>query len=224
MLRRWLVVVGSVFVVCVSLAAQMVSAESFMDLYLGAAFTQDHDATLSAFPGSLTVDVSFDTAFTFGGRFGYYFERLPWLGLGFDASYFAPDAKATFNNIFSFDNIDVTVVPLSFLVFFRVPGILPTSDIPHGRLQPYLAIGPSLFISNLEVNLQPGSASDTSLDIGLDARLGLGWRFDRNVGIFVEYRFSYASPEFEDTIQGVKVTADTDLTTHSALVGVSFHF
>src|SRR5919106_1131736 len=53
-----------------------------------------------------------------------------------------------------------------------------------------LYLGPALFISDVEVDLQPESGSDTSLDIGLDARAGLGWRFDRNIGIFVEYRFT----------------------------------
>lgn len=222
-LQRQLVV-SSVFVVCMSVVAPMVSAEWFMNVYLGAAFTQDEEATLSTLGDSLTTDVSFDTTVTFGGRYGHYFERLPWLGLAFDASLFMPNAEATLNNMFSSEKVDLTVVPLSFLVFLRAPGILPTSEIPHGRLQPYLAMGPALFISDVEVDLQPESGSDTSLDIGLDAPGGLGWRFDRNIGIFVEYRFTYISPEFEDTIQGVKVTAETDLMTHAALVGLSFRF
>jgi hypothetical protein len=207
MLRRALVVIGSVVAVCVGLAAPIASAESFADLYLGAAITE-----------------IFDTSFTLGGRVGHYFERLPWLGLAFDASFWQPDAELTVNGLGTLGEIDLTVVPLSALVFVRVPGLLPTAEVPRGRVQPYLALGPSLVISDADITFPPGVASDTSLDLGLDLRVGLGWRFTRTVGIFAEYRFSYVNSEFEDTVQGVQVSVDADLPTHHALVGVSLRF
>jgi hypothetical protein len=140
MLRRALVVLGSL-AVCVGLATGVAWAESFADLYLGAAITHDIDGVLIGPSGGLPVRGSFDTSLTVGGRLGHYFERLPWLGLAFDASFWLPDAKVTVNGLGTLDQIDLTVVPLSALMFVRVPGLLPTAEAPQGRVQPYLAVG-----------------------------------------------------------------------------------
>lgn len=63
-----------------------VSAEWFADLYIGPAFTQSETAG--------GVRYRFDNVFSGGGRAGYYFESIPWLGLGFDVSHYQPDGKA----------------------------------------------------------------------------------------------------------------------------------
>jgi len=56
----------------------------------------------------------------------------------------------------------------------RLP-LIKDKDFAHGRLQPYVGVGPSLFISRLSGDLgnRGGRASDTSLDVGADARGGV---------------------------------------------------
>jgi len=49
----------------------------------------------------------------------------------------------------------------------------PDKGFPHGRLQPYVAAGPGVFISRAKADfgdLGLGSESDTSVDIGVDVR------------------------------------------------------
>jgi hypothetical protein len=50
--------------------------------------------------------------------------------------------------------------------------------------------------------------------------VGLGWRVPQTLGLFTKYRFSYVSPAFEDTVQGVPFSVDTDLATDHELVRI----
>ena len=85
-----------------------VFAEGFIDLYLGAAVTRDSDVKATAFGVSETGRVEWDRSFTAGGRFGFWFESLDWLGLALDASFFKPDR-------------DITVIPVSALAMLPTP-------------------------------------------------------------------------------------------------------
>src|SRR5438093_11784280 len=96
--KRLLVTVV-VLLVASAVGAVPASAEWFGDLYLGGAFTQNDDLTakgsFNGTPFELTArDLRFDSSVTGGGRFGYWFEALPWLGLGLDVSYFAPNVSS----------------------------------------------------------------------------------------------------------------------------------
>jgi opacity protein-like surface antigen len=185
----------------VTLAPRFVRAEGVIDLYLGAAITQDEDVTARAGGAKVKDEADYDTSVSGGGRLGYWFTQYPWLGLSVGASYFAPEEEDT----------DIDVVPISFLLRLRYP---------EGKFHPYIGVGPALFYSNVDA----GDFSDDSLDVGLDANAGLSVDFYQNFAIFGEYRFTYFSPEYKDNISGVNVKLETDFYTHHLLVGVSFYF
>ena len=147
------------------------SAEWFADLYLGDAFTQSHDikirnnATATATVRPLDVNfqsVHFNSSVTGGGRAGYWFQSLPYLGLGLDVSHFQPDvdsqnvelhALGTDRSIpASFAGLDLSVTTLSFDLMLREP-LLKTPEFPTGRLQPYLTVGPAVFFARDDGNL-----------------------------------------------------------------------
>jgi hypothetical protein len=65
------------------------SAEGFADLYLGAAFTQSHDADVRVDGTKLTLtDRDFETSLLVGGRAGWWFGPF---GLNLDISWYRPD-------------------------------------------------------------------------------------------------------------------------------------
>jgi hypothetical protein len=200
-----------------------VSAENFFDLFIGAAITEDTDVTLQGSFGRVTASGRLDTAFAVGSRFGHLYEGLPWLGISIGGSYAAPDVKLSLESV-TFAGQELTVVPISIQALFRVPGLLKTDEVPHGRLQPYAAVGPALFISMLDARIGTQNFSDTSLDVGLDARVGLNWQFDRHIGLFTEYRYTYVEPSWEDVIQGSRNRLEATLHTHYALVEVSLRW
>jgi opacity protein-like surface antigen len=201
----------------------MASAELFMDLYLGGAFSHDADFTLTGDGLRITGDGDTDDSFTVGGRFGYWIETIPWLGIAFDASFFQPDLEDT----------DVTIIPLSLLLMARLQ-VLKSDNFPRGQFQYYVGVGPGMFISDIDADFvlvgpppfRPltSSFSDSSVDIGLDARAGLAWYLTKHWSVFAEYRFTYVEPDFKDDLFGFDLETDLDFKTHHALVGVSYHF
>lgn len=204
-------------------AVPQASAEWFADLYFGGGRTNSEDKgtlTLSGLGISVsateTIDVR-NSSYTAGGRFGYWFEGLPWLGAAFDASWFKPSETAY-------------TVPLSLLLMLRY-GLLTSPQFPSGQLQPYFGIGPGIFITRLK-NVPAGVDVEGSTDLGLDLRTGLAWLFARNWAIFAEYRFAHFRPEFTSTqtvnILGIPFTEtlkeEVTANSHFGILGISFRF
>ena len=205
---------AAVILASILMTVMPVYAEGFIDFYVGAAITRDSDQKVSTPGFSLTTTVEWDTSVTAGGRFGFWFESLEWVGLALDASFFRPDK-------------DITVFPVSALAMLRLP-LLKDKDkgFSHGRLQPYIAAGPGLFISRADGSFGTGlgSVSDTSVDLGVDVRGGLAFLITKNIAAFAEYRFTHVKPEFGFDIAGVKFKTETTLDTHHILGGVGFRF
>jgi opacity protein-like surface antigen len=124
------------------------------------------------------------------------------------------------------------IVPISFLLMLRLP-LLATTEIPKGRLQPYVGVGPSVFHQDASVDFRPelGKKVETgSWGVGLDTRVGLAWQFHRRVALFTEYRLTHmpisTDNEGKDTLGTIPATErlDTTLNTDHLLAGVSFRF
>ena len=221
----WLTVLAGYLAV----APSTVSAERFVDLYGGVAFTASDDVSAKSvnFPifGTVTTEsatrrVDFGSSPTMGIRGGYWLESVPWLGGAIDVSYFEADG----------DNVDITVVPLSFLLMLRWP-LLTSDEFPKGRLQPYLGIGLATFFADLTADFTPTvsqKVDDFAIEAGLDLRSGLAWQFHPRFALFGEYRFTHFSRELDPKPPflgfGTVEIVETTLSTHHFLGGVSFRF
>jgi len=186
-------------------------------LYFGGAMPQDGDVDAEAYPFGVTLTdsskVNYDNKFTFGGRFGYWSTDANWAGFALDISYLQLDASG----------INTDVIPVSALAMFRYPG---------KRLQPYIGVGPGIFFSDIDVDMQVSGEnkkfSDRNVDVGLDARAGLTWRVFKRIAVFGEYRFAYYKGNYDDNVSAAGTTAkvkiDTDVKVHNLLFGVSYNF
>lgn len=189
------------------------SAGWFVDLYMGAARTSDNDATATVRGVREAETVNFALSPTGGLRAGYWFENLPWLGVAFDASVFKPE-KYTL------------VAPLSGLIMLRY-FLLPSDAVPDGELQPYVAVGPGVFVMRAKSSLNstlPGTFSAASVDPGLDLRGGLAWQFHKNIAMFGEYRFTHVYAKFQENTPAQSTTLDTNINTSHFLFGLSYRF
>jgi opacity protein-like surface antigen len=198
----------------ISVSATAARAEGFVDLRVGGAFTDDGDVDISAFGTTFASgEADFDDSVTGGMRGGYWFESLPWLGLAADVSYFAPDSGSA----------DFDVIPVTPMLMLRVP-VRPTEEFPGGRLQPFVGVGPGIFISSIDDDAN--QYSDDALDVGVDLHAGLKFMATHNIGLFLEYRFTSFEADFSDTVPaaGVPVDVDVDFDTHHVGGGVAFHF
>jgi opacity protein-like surface antigen len=204
-------------------------AEGFIDIYGGWASTRDADVDLSISYSSLgfvsteshTEKVDFGSSYTLGVRAGGWFEKFPYVGIAGDLSYFKAENETA----------EIHVVPISLLLMLRYP-LFKSEKFRHGRLQPYVAIGPGFFISVFNADFRPtlpDTFSGTSFDVGLDLRAGLAWQFHKHLALFGEYRYTDFSIDLERTdilfgLAGTKETMKTHLTTNHFLVGVSYRF
>ena len=223
---------------CLVVAAPA-SAEWFGDLYLGGAFTAKHDVETN-FPTTgeqvTTLDVTFDKALAGGLRGGYWFPFALGplnLGAGLDISHFRPNIgrqTRTFCRHFcvsdQFDDLDLAVWVIGFDAMLRYP-LIKSPEFPNGRLQPYVTLGPAIFVAHAEDsrNFEPSNQSDTDASPGVKVGAGVAWQFTKNIAVFGEYRFTHFSPEFtfrDDVLGNAKLS--TDVNTHYLLVGVSFRF
>ena len=80
-----------------------------------------------------TNDASYNS---YDEQLGYWFEDIPWLGIASEAPLLQPDEQDQGTSIEADTNFD----PLSGFLLLRYP---------NGRLQPFVGIGPTLFVSDL---------------------------------------------------------------------------
>lgn len=136
---------------------------------------------------------------------------------------------------------------LAFMFAARY-GFLSDSEVPFGRLQPYIAVGPAILFASqqptkfntnittwsdgttlLGRSFKPGSRSGVFLALAVDA--GVRWMALKNVSIDVFFNYRYAQPSFEyiaaDYYTGFSATTFTLSPTYHILsgnVGVAYHF
>ena len=229
----------SAIVMGLSLTAAPASAEWFADVYAGQSLTLSNDVTVHS-PAGLSIyrDTEFERSLIFGGRFGRYLDRLPFLGLGLDGFRFTPTIGP---QQFQIDGcvpsggcgggqggtgrIDVTTIAVGPELLLRLP-LLKSEAAPWGALQPYLSAGVPVFVTTVtprntaQFRNQQG---DTSFSIGYKAGAGLAFQVVSNLMVFVEYRYTHAdvSVDLRDSALLKQTPFSFTLDTHSAVLGLS---
>jgi hypothetical protein len=126
-----------------------VSAELFVDAYVGPAFTEDGKFENGPAAPATT---KFDTVVSGGARLGYFFDAVPFIGFAIDGSHYQPDGKfGGGGRGFDFDS---RVTGLSFDLMGRLP-LMASNNFPNGQLQPYLTIGPGIYFSRIKITPTP---------------------------------------------------------------------
>jgi opacity protein-like surface antigen len=216
------------------------AAEWFADVYAGQSFTEPHDVKRDGrgVGRSTFRDVDFDTALSFGGRFGRYFDSFPFVGLAMDVFRFYPDIgpqSVHLEGCLSPDScgsgrggigsFNITETAVSVDLLLRLP-LIKRADAPNGLLQPYVAIGRPLVFTTVDprnTRLFRNHHSDTDLSFGYKAAGGLALQVYANLIVFAEYRFTQVATDvdLQDGASAAKTTLRTELNTQSALIGIS---
>ena len=224
-------------VIALLLAADRAAAQGYLDIYGGIAFTSDDELVTRVGGASLHDDVDFDPSGEVGIRGGMWFPDLPWLGIATDLSYLELDGPSSAVEhtvggvpVRTRDNVDIDLFPISVLLMLRTKlFVLPFG--PELGLQPYVGVGPGLFVSwvhddafRIGIGAAEESIDDTSYDLGLDTRAGLRLHLTRWVSLFAEYRFTYYEPDFADDVLGNEVDIEAQFATHHVVGGLGFQF
>ena len=194
----------------------------FSDLYIGAAVTTDATVTLDGVIQEESLLCGAECASTkspVGGiRVGWFSDRFPWLGAAADFTVFIQSRGIQ-------SPYEDSVMPISALLMLRAP-LVRSPEHPNGRAQPYLAIGPSLVLSYAK--LAEGLAAlgtarvetDTSVDPGLDARIGIRLVASSWISVILEYRATYFKPAWK--LSGR--TVQTSVWTNHFIIGLGIHY
>lgn len=219
-------------------------AEFVAELYGGGSFTSNADVEVTSNLGGPSIalqGVNFNTSWTAGGRFGYWFKEVGGLGafgMGLDVFAFQPEADrqtvqlsigGTDLGPFQMGSIKMSTVAIAFEVLrFRLH-LAKSDELPQGRVQPYLSVGPALFITETSTeNVFPANQSSTKASLGVKAGAGVNVHITPTWSLFADYRFTHFASEATfhtaPPLASSENRIKTDLNTHHVVGGVGFHF
>ncbi len=128
-------------------------------------------------------------------------------------------------------------------------GFFPDSEVPFGRLQPYVAVGPAVMFSSMKPkintffvggvvngfnasNFSPGNQGSTNIALAADA--GVRYMALKNVSIDISFKYRYAQPTYTfggrdaNNLNGFQGPATMKLNPvydlYSFQAGVAYHF
>jgi hypothetical protein len=121
-------------------------------------------------------------------------------------------------------------------------GFLQDSEVPFGRLQPYVAVGPAIMFTSLkpklnatmvpsgkaDLQMSPGNDADATIALAVDA--GIRYMCLKNVSIDLSFKYRYAQPSFsysgingaDGALASFKLNPTYNL--FSGQLGVAYHF
>lgn len=236
-------------------------AEFYIGGYLGPNFCANMDPAFdyyrTAWSGSnitflydtrTAKGVGADTSIIFGGKVGYWFTKesvfgwrcpswLKHLGFEVDVAYHRndwPQQNITvhpLNGQYTIEQ-DGWIVSVCWLFMFRY-GFLPDAEVPFGRLQPYLGIGPMIFVSNSSLKFSPPPQhtriQNPEVDLGFGLEAGLRYMVHKHVSLnmALKYRYCEAHYSTDDVIfdreqNYVEMRPTYNLI--SIILGAAYHF
>lgn len=215
------------------------SAEFQLDVYAGGALTQNVDLSFTGLGGNgSTGGMNVGNTFAFGGRVGYWFDSLPWLGFAVDAFQFSPTIPSQ-SVLGSFaglggvsgqaQSLNLTIQAVSFELKARLP-LLKGGAYPQGRLQPYVLAGPAIFFAELAdtSNFVVNNQSNSDTEVGVKAGAGVAFQIIPQIAVFGEYRFTHFSPSWNFTNSLTNPSSSfgvsTTINTSQFVIGLSFRF
>jgi opacity protein-like surface antigen len=183
--------------------------------------------------GNVTAsDVSPSAGVVGGAKFGYFFQSCPYLGVEAESNFTRNNLRGQSVSLspsvrgFSQGQVIPNFLSqwTSSLHLMGRYGFLPDQEVPFGRLQPYVGVGPGI--------LATITHNGYSVNPSLEVEAGIRYMMLKNVSAFVEYKYSAAwGVELDRTLienpnGGAVATGEPsfDVTNNKIVVGVAYHF
>lgn len=115
-------------------------------------------------------------------------------------------------------------VALTFL-FMAHYGFFPDSEIPTGRVNPYIGVGPGIVWSGFDAAKLFGNTGQMSAtNIALVVEPGIRWVCFKNVSIDTAFRYRYCAPSYSVSgVNGGEIDINS-LNQFTFLVRANYHF
>jgi opacity protein-like surface antigen len=197
------------------------STQTFNGLGLNGQFSGEFNAF---FQGGVKLGYWFTPQGTYAAS--WYPEWMKYFGFYTDVSYHALNHP---NNILyaagfplMTGNSSGYVWTWAFMFAARY-GFMQDNEVPFGRLQPYVAVGPAIFFSGQDYNFAGlTSGYNNSTDVGLAVEGGLRYFLARNVSMEATFKYRYFEPKYNFSPLGANIQPQTNL--FSGQFGLAYHF
>jgi hypothetical protein len=236
-MKKKLYVLGVATLVAAMLAMSGVAQSAmWVGAELGGNFNSANlDVTVGNFSGSTSVFIR--PSVIGGATIGYDFVNS---GFGAYAwpdwmKYFSFAMDLTYNRLQVY-SAGAALAPNSRLNGYEVAwtflfmahyGFMPDSEVPSGRINPYLGVGPAIvwsgadFTANLPNNARYTSNIGTNnMNVALIVEPGIRWMAMKNVSIDTAMRYRYSQPSWSDDFATLKLP----LHQFAFLVRANYHF
>lgn len=238
-----------VMMAALNLLPSLAQGEFYVGAYLGPSFASSIDpdfefhANRYVFATRTAPGVSVDPSLLVGGKIGYWFTKKSIFGLQMPSwlKYFGFEVDVSYQNL-SWPSQEVTIEPINLkqtlkmdgnaitvaFLFLARYGFYRDADVPLGRLQPYLGIGPAVVITNTKLNIGRDFRS-TEGDLGLAVETGLRYMIHPKISLNAAFRYRYLPThvDVDDTIfdQGSRYIAmRSTYQMFDLIFGVAYHF
>ncbi|TKB69573.1 MAG: porin family protein [Nitrospira sp.] len=228
MARRFIMTGLLALLIPIVLTTPQAYAETYVAGQLGMTFPQalsSGPVTQDGFAGLTVSEQSLKNSLMLGAKIGHYFSRAKWIGIESGLSFANPHIKEgniTLSNSNgsasgTFGGVHQRMIIWDMAtLMFRYPGY---------RLQPYIGIGPALFLAKLSgPDAPPGQSATT---IGLNAEGGVRYYMTRDLALFGEMQYHRARLGYISNDSDPNADPFGFRSTYSALtlsLGVSYHF
>jgi outer membrane protein W len=121
-------------------------------------------------------------------------------------------------------------------------GFFPDSEVPFGRLQPYVGVGPAVFFTSMKpklntqfintaitpvggVHMSPGNQGSTTIGLAVDT--GLRFMALKNVSIDLSFKYRYTQANYDFAGQdtsGINVAGNPTLLSNAATFKLEPHY
>jgi len=203
--------------------------EFFIGGFFGGSFVPGTDWTYQIAGQNITArNMAIDPGITGGIKLGYFLDSCPYFGVEAEGSIGnqsqpsqtvslnPPVAGRVATGRWTGQSLLVWTMALHLVGRY---GFLPDQEVPFGRLQPYVGIGPGLVVLYAE--------ADSAKNFGLEVEAGLRYMFTKHLGGFLEYKFS---KQWEVELESQQManmparTATFDFARHQVVAGLAYHF
>ena len=244
-MKKKMYVLGVAALVAAMLALSGVAQSAmWVGAELGGNFPLDTKANIDVGRFSATLDsIGIRPSVMGGAMIGYDFVNS---GFGAYAwpdwmKYFSFATDITYNkfNINGGQTVGVTINNINFgnavlpnraslkgyevcwtFLFMAHYGFLADSEVPTGRIVPYIGVGPAILWSGFENPVGNGGAN--AMNVALVVEPGIRWMALSNVSIDTAMRYRYAAPSY-DIANNVNVTL-SPLHQIAFLLRANYHF
>lgn len=215
--------------------------------YLPPADWQFTKGWASGIEGRTASNINYQPGIQGGIKFGRYFDTLPWLGMEAEIGFSRNNIRGNqgrispplptvsgpgvgsvggVSHLFTgSDWFEIWAMQTNLVARY---GFLKDKEVPFGRLQPYVGIGPGFEIVYATI--------DSAKNFAIEAQTGIRYMLTEKVALFFEYKFSYQfqveyqnftiakqSPESQGQTSTIQTLA-FDVPHHRFVLGVSYHF